>query len=84
MNSEEWEQKVKETWHRISMDAMAEVDALLAADWKIAFLEMSPGLENWQWKWRSPPKRKGSKGRLYLSTTQAYNALKRCSPPNKS
>jgi len=26
------------------------------------------------WYWRSPPKRKGN-GRLYLSTSQAFNAL---------
>lgn len=28
------------------------------------------------WYWRSPPKRKNSKGRLFLSTSQAWNAFK--------
>lgn len=27
--------------------------------------------------WRRPPKRKGKKGRLFLSTNQAHNALKK-------
>lgn len=29
------------------------------------------------WYWRRPSKRKGSKGRLFLSTNQAYNAYKK-------
>ena len=29
------------------------------------------------WYWRRPPRRKGSKGRRYLSTNQAWNALKK-------
>ncbi len=29
------------------------------------------------WYWRSPPKRQGWKGRRYLSTNQAWDALKK-------
>ncbi len=29
------------------------------------------------WYWRRPSKRKGKPGRLFLSTNQAFNALKR-------
>lgn len=29
------------------------------------------------WYWRRPPRRKGKPGRLYLSTQQAHNAMKR-------
>jgi len=56
----------------------AQVSALLLAGWKFEL----PGngdyeYEPWQWYWRAPPKRKGSKGRKYLSTNQAHNALQR-------
>lgn len=29
------------------------------------------------WYWRRPPRRKGKRGRLYLSTNQAWNALQK-------
>ncbi len=29
------------------------------------------------WYWRRPARRKGSKGRLYLSTNQAWNAMRK-------
>ena len=29
------------------------------------------------WYWRRPPRRKGQKGRFFLSTNQAFNALKK-------
>lgn len=33
------------------------------------------------WYWRRPPRRKGGKGRLFLSTGQAYNAMQRDRTP---
>jgi hypothetical protein len=58
-----------------NIDANIQVSALLAAGWRFEL----PGddSEPWQWYWRAPPKRKGSKGRKYLSTNQAHNALLR-------
>lgn len=55
----------------------SEKDAyeLLAAGWM--FEPVTEDSEPWQWYWRAPPKRKGSKGRLYKSTSQAINALRR-------
>lgn len=67
-------------------NSLPEVDALLQAGWSFELPEVvnhNPPKhdwshtfsEPWQWYWRSPPKRKGKKGRKYLSTTQAFNAL---------
>ncbi len=64
-----------------------QADALIDAGWKFELPEVVnhdpennhdwSGIESepWQWYWRSPPKRKGSKGRKYWSTNQAYNAM---------
>jgi hypothetical protein len=54
----------------------AQADALILAGWRWEL----PKIDNpdiFQWYWRSPPKRKGSKGRKYWSTNQAHNALMR-------
>lgn len=54
----------------------AEADTLILAGWRFEL----PAIQDpdiFQWYWRSPPKRKGSRGRKYWSTTQAYNALMR-------
>lgn len=56
--------------------AMVEVRELLAAGWKYELPDISDS-EPWQWYWRAPPKRAGSRGRFYWSTTQAVNALRR-------
>lgn len=49
--------------------------ALITAGW---VFEMSDYCDDMMsWYWRSPPKRKGSQGRLYRSTDQAYNRLMR-------
>ena len=75
---EEWAELVEESRHESNMNCMPQVDALLKADWKIAIFDMPETCtELWQWQWRRPPRRKGSKGRLFLSTNQAYNALMR-------
>ena len=58
-----------------------QADALILADWR---WELPASLKNpdiFQWYWRSPPKRKGSKGRKYWSTNQAYNAMMRQNNP---
>lgn len=86
ISKEEWDAKVEESILETRRRSMHEVDALLAADWKFELPEIvnrregepeHMGTEPWQWYWRSPPKRKNSKGRKYLSTTQAFNALNR-------
>jgi len=53
---------------------MPQVDALMAANW-IFELPAIQDPEPWQWYWRRPSKVKGKKGRKFLSTNQAYNAL---------
>ena len=77
-----------EIWLEIRRNCMPQVDALIAAGWRyelpeivnrkdITVQENRMDTEPWQWYWRSPPKRQGSKGRKYLSTQQAFNALNR-------
>lgn len=52
-----------------------QVRALIAAGWIAEPLRAD--LEPWQWYWRAPKKRTWTKGRLYLSTQQAFNALQK-------
>lgn len=54
----------------------AQADALIMAGWKWELPAISDP-DIFQWYWRRPPRRKGSKGRKYLSTNQAYSALMR-------
>lgn len=56
---------------------LLQVRALLAAGWKYELPEGHDDLEPMSWYWRAPPKRAGSRGRRYLSTNQAYNAMQR-------
>lgn len=78
----------KQVMLEIRANCMPQVDALLAADWKFELPEIvnrkdgetHMGTEPWQWYWRAPAKRAGSKGRRYLSTQQAFNALQRGRP----
>lgn len=60
----------------IRANCMHQVDALLLADWRFELPALNDS-EPWQWYWRRPPRRKGSKGRFFWSTNQAYNALKK-------
>lgn len=80
------EEAVKQTMLRVRENSMPEVNALLAAGWLFELPEIvnrkdgqPPHMETepWQWYWRRPPRRKGSKGMKFWSTTMAYNALKR-------
>ncbi len=72
----------------IRKNCMHQVDALIAAGWRFELPEIvnakegeeRMGTEPWQWYWRAPAKRVGSNGRKYLSTQQAFNALKRTQP----
>lgn len=87
MTEDEWDEKVKETMLEVRRNSLPQVDALLQAGWRYELPEVvnrkddkppsKLDSEPWQWYWRSPPKRKGSKGRKYWSTQQAYNALLR-------
>lgn len=81
MTVEEWEAHVAQCKHDGRMDALPQVDALMAAGWKFEIPSPS-GTEPWQWYWRRPPRRKGSKGQLFLSTNQAFNAMTRERPIN--
>lgn len=74
----------EQTKLQIRRDCMPQVDALMSAGWKFELPEIVNRrdgenfrceTEPWQWYWRSPPKRPGSKGRRYLSTNQAFNAM---------
>jgi hypothetical protein len=58
-----------------------KVAALLAARWRFE-LPGGPDAdpEPIAWYWRRPPQKRGSKGRLYRSTGQAYWALIRQTP----
>lgn len=82
------EESAEEVKLEIRANTMPEVDALLAAGWRFELPEIVNGwsgneTEPWQWYWRSPPKRKGSKGQKYWSTTQAFNALRRQQPTSE-
>lgn len=52
---------------------------LAAALWKAGWSAepLREGMDIMSYYWRRPPKRKGKKGRLFLSTNQAHNALMR-------
>lgn len=86
MTTEELDEAGKRVWLEIRKASLVEVDALLLAGWKFELPEIVNGwggeTEPWQWYWRSPPKRRGSKGRKYWSTTQAFNALRRRTKPS--
>ena len=79
------EEGAKQVMLECRANSMVEVDALLAAGWKFELPEIvnamegesRMGTEPWQWYWRRPPRRKGSKGMKSWSTTMAFNALKR-------
>lgn len=81
------DEAAKQTMLEIRRNCMVEVDALLAAGWKYELPEIvnrkegdppsSLDSEPWQWYWRRPPRRKGSKGMKFWSTSMAFNALKR-------
>lgn len=55
---------------------MVQVRALLAAGWKYELPDVHDP-DPMSWYWRAPPKREGSRGQKYLSTNQAYNAMRK-------
>src|SRR5688572_18677930 len=84
-------QTPEEAYEEIKLESrancMPQVDALIAAGWRFELPEIVNGgstleTEPWQWYWRSPPKRAGSKGRKFWSTNQAFNALKKAQCPD--
>lgn len=54
-----------------------EVLALLSAGWSIAWADNSDDCEPFAWRWRRPSRREGKPGRLFVSTGQAFNAMKK-------
>lgn len=59
-------------------NGMPQVEALFAAGW--LFEPVHENSEPWQWAWRRPKRRKGSKGMRFASTNQAYQALRKEKP----
>ena len=57
---------------------MPQVRALMQAGWQFEVVHECAA-DPWQWAWRRPPRRAGSKGMRFASTEQAYNALMRAS-----
>lgn len=56
---------------------LVQVRVLLAAGWKYEIPDGYDDAEPMSWYWRAPPKRANSRGRKYLSTNQAFNAMRR-------
>lgn len=89
-NDERKEPALFELYSRAQFEKRNNVDSpdfqqamdLWAAGWK-SELPRTPGENFWSqvqvmsYYWRRPSKRKGSKGRLFLSTNQAWQALRR-------
>lgn len=78
--------KLRESERETELANLRQAEALIDAGWRYELPEIvnrkegepaHMATETWQWYWRSPPKRKGTKGRRYLSTNQAFNALNR-------
>ena len=70
----EWiEENKQKSHHQYANEAWE----LIRNGWRFEIPSGDYDYEAWQWCWRSPPKRKGSNGRLYLSTNQALNALRK-------
>lgn len=61
---------------RLELD---KVQALIRAGWMpdLDLFDTYPDADPWQWAWRRPPKRKGTKGMRFGSTGHAYAALMR-------
>ncbi len=74
---EEWHLRIEACKHEGRMQALHQVDALMAAGWLIQIPSHESSAEPWQLQWRRPARRKGSNGMLFLSTNQAFNALNR-------
>lgn len=74
MKAEVFDALVEESKLECRRNCLPQVDALIDAGWRFE-LPATKDSEPWQWYWRSPPKRKGSKGKFHWSTQQAYNAL---------
>jgi anti-sigma factor ChrR (cupin superfamily) len=54
-----------------------KVWALIRAGWTIEFPAMGDDADPYQWKWRRPSRRPGKPGRLFGSTDQAFNAMRK-------
>lgn len=76
LTEDEWAILIARQRHYENRACMPQVEALLAAGWRFELPDV-PDPDPWQWYWRRPPRRKGSKGMFFWSTQQAYNALMR-------
>ena len=69
--------ELSEQWlNEARMDVIRQCDALLDAGWKFELPGRTQS-EAWQWYWRRPPRRGQKRGRLFLSTNQAFAYLRR-------
>ena len=55
---------------------MEQAHDLIAAGWRWELPDLH-GAEVYQWYWRRPPRRRGSQGMKFWSTSQAHRALRR-------
>lgn len=60
---------------RCDDEAMGQAYELWMAGWKNE--PVTPNSQAMSWYWRRPPRRKGSKGMLFLSTNQAFMHMRR-------
>jgi hypothetical protein len=65
-------QEMRESSHRETLEGQCY--ELWMNGWTV---EPNGRDESWAWYWRRPARRAGQKGRKFLSTNQAFNALKR-------
>ena len=62
---------------KLRMETIIQCDFLIDHGWKWELPDGKFDWEAWQWYWRRPPRRKGSKGMKFWSTQQAFNHLSR-------
>ncbi len=71
--------KIREEERATHLLQLTQCELLIDAGWRFE-LPMYDHLEIWQWAWRRPPRRKGSKGMRFASTNQAYRHLRKTKP----
>ena len=69
-------QSAEESRWEMEHEGMEQAHDLIAAGWRWELPNLRDP-EVFQWYWRRPPRRKGSKGMKFWSTGQAHRALMR-------
>lgn len=73
-----WDELVAECTREREAKDIEQAWDLIKAGWR--FFPVTEDSQVMSWYWRRPPRRKGSKGMLFLSTNQAWMALQRQTP----